>query len=137
MVDLTSSDLGYGDRLLQRQPPLATSARAPALNTCQAYPGRLLQSRYPEDIPLRGRRRRHQDPTNPQDNFGLLHNDLTPKPAYTDIQNMISDLKEATWNSGTQTWSTPTFTPGSLDYTMSTASPTINHLLLQKSNGDV
>jgi len=76
------------------------------------------------------------DLTNPENNFGIVRNDLSLSPAYTDIKNMISMLGEATWNSGTQTWSKPSFTPGSLDYTMSTSTPTINKLLLQKSNGE-
>ena len=76
------------------------------------------------------------DPTNPQYNYGVVRNDLSLTPAYTDLKNMISLLGEGTWNAGTQTWSKPSFTPTALDYTMSTSTPTINHLLLQKSNGE-
>ena len=76
------------------------------------------------------------DPANPQYNFGIIRNDLSLTPAYTDIKNLISLLGESTWNSGTQAWNKPSFTPGALDYTMSTGTSTIHKLLLQKSTGE-
>ncbi len=57
--------------------------------------------------------------------FGMLHGDGSAKPAYTAMQNVISILCEPG----------ASFTPGSLSYTMSGAS-TVQHTLLQKSNGD-
>ncbi len=72
------------------------------------------------------------DPNNPQANYGLLHNDLTPKPAYTALKNLINLLKDP-GNS---------FTLGSLDYTLTVTPPTgynltqyVHNLLLQKRDG--
>lgn len=65
-------------------------------------------------------------------NFGLLRNDLTPKPAYTALKNMIGLLKDPG----------SSFKTGSLDYTMTVNPPEgynrtqyVHSLLLQKRNG--
>jgi hypothetical protein len=65
-------------------------------------------------------------------NFGLLRNDLSPKPAYTALKNMIGLLKDPG----------ASFTPGSLDYTITVNPPAgynrtqyVHSLLLQKQNG--
>lgn len=58
--------------------------------------------------------------------YGLLHSDLTPKPAFTALQNLLSLLNDSAGSS---------FTPGSLQYSMSGAVPALNHLLLQKQDG--
>ena len=72
------------------------------------------------------------DPNNPEANFGLLHNDLTPKPAYIALKNLINLLNDPG----------PSFTPSSLDYTLAVNPPAsygrtqyIHHLLLQKRDG--
>ncbi len=72
------------------------------------------------------------DPSNPEANFGLLHNDLTPKPTYTALQNLISLLNDPGSN----------FTPASLDYTLTVTPPAgynltqdVHNLLLQKRDG--
>ena len=72
---------------------------------------------------------------NPEANFGLLHNDLTPKPAYTALKNLLVRLGDTAPNA-------KTFTPTALDYTL-TVTPTRNYnrtqfvhsLLLQKASG--
>lgn len=71
------------------------------------------------------------DPDNPEANFGLLRNDLSPKPAYTAVKNLINLLKDP----GAK------FTPDPLDYNISVNPPPeydrtqyIHHLLLQKQN---
>ena len=59
-------------------------------------------------------------------NFGLLHADASPKPAYTVISNTIAILSDP---------GAP-FTPGNLDFTISNPSgQTLNHTLLQKRDG--
>ena len=55
------------------------------------------------------------------------------RPAFYAVQNLIATLKEASWNGAS--WTVPSFTPGSLNYTISGPS-TLKHLLLQKSGGD-
>ena len=65
------------------------------------------------------------DPANPEANFGLLRNDGSPKPAYDALKNLIDLLEEPGAD----------FTPQSLDYALSTSEPTVQHTLLQKSDG--
>lgn len=59
----------------------------------------------------------------------------TPKPAFTAWKEIVSLFKERTWNSGSKTWSKPSYTPGSLDYTITGNTDSVKSLLLQKSNG--
>jgi IPT/TIG domain/Putative Ig domain len=73
------------------------------------------------------------DSGNSQTNFGLIYNNLTPKPAYTALSNLLALLAEP----GAQ------FTPGTLNYSLSiqssgsyTRTAYVHDLLLQKSNGD-
>ena len=72
---------------------------------------------------------------NREANFGLLRHDLTPKPAYTALKNLISVLAEKNMPKN--------FKPGTLDFTlMVSAQPgfdrvqNVHHLLLQKSTGE-
>ncbi len=60
-----------------------------------------------------------------EDNWGLLHRDLTPKPAYTSLKNLITLLHDTD----------ATFTPSSLDYSLSGDMTDVRHLLLQKGDG--
>jgi hypothetical protein len=57
--------------------------------------------------------------------YGLLNADLTPKPAFTAVQNLLSTLSD----------SGGTFTLGSLPYILSGGDSNLNHLLLEKSDG--
>jgi len=57
--------------------------------------------------------------------YGLLNADLSPKPAFTAIQNLMSTLAD----------SGSSFTPSSLPYVLSGGDANLNHLLLQKSDG--
>ena len=73
--------------------------------------------------------------TNREAHFGLLRRDLTPKPAYTAIKNMIGVLQDE--GAGNK------FKPGNLDIDIH-VSPApgydrtqyVHHLLLQKNNGE-
>lgn len=58
--------------------------------------------------------------------YGVLNSDLTPKPAFTALQNLIEILREP----GQQ------FEPESLEGDFSGAPDTMRFTLLQKSNGD-
>ncbi|HZK15243.1 MAG TPA: hypothetical protein VFC52_01475 [Solirubrobacterales bacterium] len=60
-----------------------------------------------------------------EDNFGLLHNDFSPKPAFVALRNTIEILRD----------SGGAFAPGSLDYDFGGDSGDLHHLLLQKSDG--
>ncbi len=57
--------------------------------------------------------------------YGLLRSDLSPKPAFTAVQNLIATLSD----------NGPGFTPGSLPYTISGGDSNLNQLLLEKSDG--
>jgi hypothetical protein len=68
------------------------------------------------------------DATQREQNFGLLHFDLSPKPAYTALKNLIHLVEEP---------NAAPITPGLLDYTLtSTANlSALRHTLLEKSDG--
>jgi hypothetical protein len=75
-----------------------------------------------------------QHPVNPEASYGLLHNDLTPKPGYLALQSLISLLKDSDGN-GTEK-------QASLSYGITvqaapafTRTQYVHDLLLQKSNG--
>jgi hypothetical protein len=67
------------------------------------------------------------DPGNaePESNFGLLRNDLSPKPAFTALSNLLAICSDPG----------ASFTPGKLDYTVSGDQTELRQLLLQKSDG--
>ena len=60
-----------------------------------------------------------------ESNFGLLRNDLSPKPAFTALHNLISILADPG----------PSFAPGKLGYTVSGDQDDLHQLLLQKRDG--
>jgi hypothetical protein len=64
---------------------------------------------------------------NREENFGLLRFDMSEKPAFVAMKNVIHLLEEPGAD----------FVPGSLDYTLSSASDIsqVHHTLLQKSDG--
>jgi sugar lactone lactonase YvrE len=61
-----------------------------------------------------------------EQNFGLIQNNLVPKPAYHAVKNMLSVLKDPG----------PAFAAGALDYTMSGDTGNVCSALFQKRNGD-
>jgi hypothetical protein len=58
--------------------------------------------------------------------FGLLRNDLTPKPAFTALKNLISIVGEPAGGS---------FAPGALSYSVSGNQEKLHKVLLQKADG--
>jgi len=58
--------------------------------------------------------------------FGLLHSDLTPKPAYTSLKRLTSLLAEP---------NAPPFTPQGLNFSLSGSIANVKAYVLQKSNG--
>ena len=64
------------------------------------------------------------DPTSPA-GYGLLRSDMTEKPAFIGLSNMLQLLKDPGGN----------FTPGSLPLLISGGDSDLKHLLLQKSDG--
>lgn len=77
--------------------------------------------------------------TNAEASFGIIQRNLTPKPAYYAIKNLINLLKDAKWDAKTQRWIKKSFHPDSLDFSLIGAPAdmsTLRHLLLEKSDGD-
>ena len=74
--------------------------------------------------------------TNAEASFGLVQRDLTPKPAYFALKNLIALLGEARWNAAQMRWQKPAFTPRALNFTLEGDTKNVHHTLLQKSNGD-
>ena len=62
---------------------------------------------------------------NNQHNFGLLHYDGSPKPAFNALKNLISLLQDPG----------DSFSPQLLDYTLSGNTSNVHHTLLQKRDG--
>jgi hypothetical protein len=61
----------------------------------------------------------------PEWNFGLLRNNLSPKPAFTAVRNLVATVADPG----------PSFAPGRLDYTLSGDTGGLRSLLLQKRDG--
>lgn len=61
----------------------------------------------------------------PERNFGLLHEDGTEKPSFTALKNLIDLLKDPG----------SSFTPGSLEHSLSGDTENVHHTLLQKRDG--
>lgn len=57
--------------------------------------------------------------------FGLLRNDLSPKPAFTALKNLISIVGEGD----------ESFVPGALDYSIGGNTEKLHQMLLQKADG--
>lgn len=68
------------------------------------------------------------DTTDREQNFGLVRFDLSEKPAFTALKNLIDLVKEP---------GAPSFTPASLSYTLTSSSSlsSVHHTLVQKSDG--
>ncbi len=57
--------------------------------------------------------------------YGLLRSDMSPKPAFTAVSNLMATLADGN----------TAFTPAALHYQISGGDSTLNHLLLQKQDG--
>jgi hypothetical protein len=57
--------------------------------------------------------------------YGLLHADMSPRPAFTAVQNLIATLYD----------STTAFTPKPLAFSITGGDSTLNHVLLEKHDG--
>jgi hypothetical protein len=68
--------------------------------------------------------------------YGLLRSDGSEKPSFVATRNLLNFLSDNAWDAKNKAWTTPTFTPGTLDYEIATDAADARHVLLQKSNGD-
>jgi hypothetical protein len=67
----------------------------------------------------------HDDRSNAEANYGLLFNDGTPKPSYGALKNLLGLLADR----GAE------FSPGTLDYSLAGATPSIKQSLFEKRDG--
>lgn len=81
--------------------------------------------------------------TNAEACFGIIKRDMTPKPAYGALKNLIGLLGEKRWNVAAQRWemlpgSAPKgkVFPGALDFTLGGDTKNVRHTLLWKADGD-
>lgn len=58
--------------------------------------------------------------------YGLLSSDLSPRPAFYALKNLLNTLSDS---------GTSSFTPGQLHYSLTGGDASLNHLLLEKSDG--
>jgi hypothetical protein len=61
--------------------------------------------------------------------------DASPRPSYYALKNLVTLLKDASWNTSTKRWTYPTFKLGALDYSLSGDTRNVESMLFQKSNG--
>jgi uncharacterized protein (TIGR03437 family) len=67
----------------------------------------------------------HNDPYDLEKNFGMLHSDGSPKPAYTALKNLLTLLRD----------DGAAFKTGSLSYSLNGYVDKLHHTLLQKRDG--
>lgn len=72
-----------------------------------------------------------------ESNFGLVNLDFSLKPSGLAVKNLITLLKDASYNPAARKWESPNpaFKPGALDYTLLGDNANLHSTLLQKSNG--
>lgn len=73
--------------------------------------------------------------TNAEASFGMVRRDLSPKPAYTALKNLIAMLSESKWDAQARKWKTPIVRPHAVNFELVGAPADVHHTLLQKSDG--
>jgi hypothetical protein len=116
---LQSTECGYQNSTASDPVPESIEARYLPRTFAEFYRHGIARSFKYEMVDLA------TDPANPDHHFGLLRNDLSPKPSFHVLKNLIALLKDPN----------PTFTPATLDYSLSGDLTNIHSLLFQKGNG--
>jgi hypothetical protein len=75
-------------------------------------------------------------PLDPEANFGLLRHDLSPKPAFMALANMISILSESHWDSGKRAWDRPAAPARAVQIAID-APPQVHHAALSRADGSI
>jgi hypothetical protein len=76
------------------------------------------------------------NPEDPEGNFGLLRHDLSPKPAFTAVANLISLLGESHWDRSLLRWVRDTAPDRA--FPLAIEGPTnIHHALLSRADGSI
>ncbi len=69
------------------------------------------------------------------DQWGLLRGDLSTRPSFLAVKNLLNLLNDNSWDTTNKRWTQPSFTAGSLDYALSGTTANVHQLLLEKRNG--
>jgi hypothetical protein len=120
-----ATETGYHNALRTREGQRPVSERAMAVyapRTYLDYFARGVVRTFPYEL-----LDEFPDPGNdePESNFGLLRNDLSPKPAFRAVANLAALLRDPG----------PAFAPGRLDFTLGGDTGQLRTLLLQKRDG--
>jgi hypothetical protein len=76
------------------------------------------------------------NPKDPEANFGMLRNDLTPKPAFTAVSNLISILGEGHWDRDARHWVRAAAPDRAFPLAIE-GSPNIHHTVLSRADGAI
>jgi hypothetical protein len=71
-----------------------------------------------------------------ENNFGFLRNDLSEKPSFVAMKNLMNILSDSIWDPVTKTRKGGKFPAGKLDYTTAGATSSVRQMLFQKSDGN-
>ena len=79
-----------------------------------------------------------REATNAEACFGVIKQDLTPKPAYTALKNLITLLSESKWDAAgkKRIRPAPNFKPRALPFMLTGETKDVHRTLLQKADGD-
>lgn len=77
-----------------------------------------------------------EDRNNDQLNFGLVRYDLSDKPAFVALKNLLGLLKDNQWDPAGRRWKAARPRPGALAYRLTGDTANVRSLLLQKRDGD-
>ncbi len=116
---------GVQPRVSKRRTPNTSRATLPSISTRAS---RTFVYEFLNEFP--------DEATNAEASFGLVRRDLTPKPAYSALKNLIALLREAKWHGSVRRWEKPVFSPRALEFSLSGDTRNLHHTLLQKANGD-
>ncbi|MEM6820388.1 MAG: RICIN domain-containing protein [Verrucomicrobiota bacterium] len=72
---------------------------------------------------------------NVNNRWGMVRPNFTNKPSFNALRNLIDLFNESSWNASSKTWNRPSYTPSSLDYSLSGNLSLVRQKLFQRSNG--
>jgi hypothetical protein len=76
------------------------------------------------------------NPEDPEANFGLLRHDLSPKPAFTAVANLISILDESHWDRSLLRWVRDAAPDRAFQFAIE-GPPNIHHTVLSRADGAI
>ncbi len=77
------------------------------------------------------------DTHEPEDNFGMLRHDLTPKPSFVAVSNMIAILSERKWDVDKQAWLGESDSTTRAVRIAVEGPPNVHHFVLHRADGSL